>query len=135
MFALVLFACADLSGEWSGTLDCVTSSGNYTSDITFTLDPADGQFEGDGDDYFQFDGYSIDVVFNIDIDRPDHGGAQDLDVDAVSESCTYAAGGLSYETECTGYTLADTTVSWDGGDQMVVDPDDGDCDGELTRQR
>ena len=133
---ILLVGCVNLAGEWSGTLDCVTASGNYTAYVEFELEWDEGDYEGDGSILYSLDdnyGTTLEVTFDVDVEQPEQPGPQDLDVDAVSQRCTVSAGGYSYDQPCEGNALDNTDVSWDGANEINLDPDDGDCDGDIRR--
>lgn len=136
MLLIALFGCVNLAGEWSGTLDCATASGNYSAYVEFELAWDEGDYEGDGSILYSLDddyGTTLDVTFDVDVEHPDQPGAQDLDVDAVSQRCTVSSGGYSYEQPCEGNALDNTEIRWDGANVINIDPDDGDCDGDISR--
>lgn len=136
MLLFVLMGCINLAGDWSGSLDCVTASGNYAAFVEFTLEWDEGDYEGDGSVLYSFDddyGTTLEVTFELDVEQPEQPGPQELDADAVSRKCTASAGGYSYEQPCEGDALSDTEVSWDGANVINLDPADGDCDGDISR--
>lgn len=133
---LLLLACVNLSGEWSGALECSSTDGDFDVVVEFTLYPENGDFTGAGVLAYSFHvepPVEVEAQVDVEFEAPEAKLPQDLVYEVRGRVCTTTLGGYSVETDCSAYELSETEIHWDGANALSVDPDSGDCEGEITR--
>ena len=132
------FGCtASLAGDWTGTLECSDDDlGDYEFDVELELEPdEDGVFVGEmrlrGKLDFEDSTIEADTTYDVEIEREEPRGEQDLEVEGECAETTTSVDGQTIESDCGDVDDLETEGKWDGADSIEVD--DEDCSGELTR--
>ena len=115
------FGCAaSLAGDWTGTLECSDSNlGDYELDVELELeldeeDTFVGEMRLRGE--IDSDGSIIDVdtTYDVEIEREEPRGEQDLEVEGECAETATSVDGQSINSDCDQVDDLETEGTWDG---------------------
>lgn len=123
MLLLTLFACAPLTGDWSGTIDCLS----HEMPVSLALAANGDRYSGTGElDCLEYYGSECGETFDIFVVPSDWGGSQHIA--AHLDNCVVTTAASSGAADC----VDPDGWRWDGAD--TIEGDWGDCDASIERE-